>query len=1222
MSTPNGGARKRLPQQPSEENLRKQAKRRARLDAIQLAEAQHRLAVEYGFASWPKLMAFVDAQKTRSADWYNDPNDNLPKAANGGDVGKVKALLESGRFTQADLDTALGRVVCGMGNYSNTDRWVLADLLIDAGADPDGDYGGNYGPIIFGPCEGTSLEGIQYLIDKGADVGFAPIDTKYGKKAPLSHLLGTYSRGKNEAKHKAIELLLSKGAVIPPEVTPEVFAVHRGDAKLLGEMIDKDRSLIRRTFRDMPYGNIALAGATLLHCAVEFGEIECIDAILSRYRNWGDLDMNFKAEVIDGIGGQTPIYHAINTNGDRCFYVLEYLVQRVGQYIDMGVKATWRSYGQPQTEPLTPLEYALKAEREMDPKWAHYKPRVKDEIALLVPLDRRALIRKACEVGDIDTVRKMLDEHSELLTGELWPGVIMKARSVELVRLLLDRGLSPNDCPAPRKPLHLAAYHMLADIIELLVARGADVNFRNPLGEVPMDLIDAYEPRPIGDEQSRRSRNALVKGGAKYDIHAAIRMGDMATVKQMLDTDPKAVDVQEDGWYPLAWAARMARIEFVQLLLDRGAVVDGTNPQSNTPLWFACQSGRDAADRLAVAKLLIDHGADVNKRCEEGSMPIHYAAWRGPKAMVTLLLDHGARHWIADDNGKTPADYCRENGVAADKDAILEVLTAFRTDDIPFRDAIAAIDAGDVPKLKHLLAEHPRLVTDRLKSDSSLTRGYFANPALLWFVAENPIRNRRLPPNIVEVAEAIIDAGAKLDDIKYTCGLVASGLVSREMKLQTPLIEMLVRRGASPDDALDSAIGEREHEAAQAALRLGARHTLVSSAALGELDILRRLLKENPPEKDKLRALMFAAQYGQVGAVDTLLDTGLNINARLPRVFEPTALHEAANFGHRRLVDRMLQRGADPTIRDTQFNGTPAGWAWHGGHKELSQYLNEIAPLVRAVGAMRLGDVEELTRLLGEHHDLIHLRLNGRTLLHILCDWPANMPRSSDSARALVAAGIDVNVPLHQDSDHVSRDWAHNATPLHWAASSNDATELCQTLIDLGADINATTADDGTTPLTNAMHFKIDGAAKVLLHAGAKTSVILAAGLGDLAMVRSFFASDGSLKPAAGDPPFKHSDERKILSQAINFAAMHGHDEVIRFLAERGAPLSDIDTFVKYNVTPLHRAALNNRVSTAKLLLELGADPTVKDPTFNATPLGWAKHNGCADVAALLEGIG
>lgn len=63
-----------------------------------------------------------------------------------------------------------------------------------------------------------------------------------------------------------------------------------------------------------------------------------------------------------------------------------------------------------------------------------------------------------------------------------------------------------------------------------------------------------------------------------------------------------------------------------------------------------------------------------------------------------------------------------------------------------FREAVSAIDAGDVSALEHLLATHPKLVRDRL----DYGEGYFRQPYLLWFVAENPIRNDKLPRNIYQ----------------------------------------------------------------------------------------------------------------------------------------------------------------------------------------------------------------------------------------------------------------------------------------------------------------------------------------------------------------------------------------------------------------------------------------------------------------------------------------
>src|SRR6478672_11679694 len=73
-----------------------------------------------------------------------------------------------------------------------------------------------------------------------------------------------------------------------------------------------------------------------------------------------------------------------------------------------------------------------------------------------------------------------------------------------------------------------------------------------------------------------------------------------------------------------------------------------------------------------------------------------------------------------------------------------------------FHEAVLAIDAGDVAALERLLVLHPRLLCERLESPGAWLRdqvggaleGFFSRPYLLWFVAEDPVRNGKLPANI------------------------------------------------------------------------------------------------------------------------------------------------------------------------------------------------------------------------------------------------------------------------------------------------------------------------------------------------------------------------------------------------------------------------------------------------------------------------------------------
>ncbi len=330
--------RKRLPVKPSAEHLRKQAKRRHKLAPEKsLADHQHALATEYGCKNWAQLMHMVETM-LRGADQRNNVRyemEALPKAAKEGDEAKVRKILASGEFTQHDLDLALAR--------SLIKNRALGELLIEHGADVDGQYGSDYGPIVLGCGECLDLEGFKVLASYGCDLTFEPVKTKYGPASPMLHTIYSYVRGRNEAKHRCIEFLEQNGAWIPPEseVTKEMWAIHKGDAKGLAAMLDADPSLIHRRFPGMLHGNIGLPGATLLHMAVEFSEIACIDVLLDR-----GADINARADIIDGIGGQTPVFHAASAYWHWKAPALPHIIQRCGSQIDLSVSARVKKWGE------------------------------------------------------------------------------------------------------------------------------------------------------------------------------------------------------------------------------------------------------------------------------------------------------------------------------------------------------------------------------------------------------------------------------------------------------------------------------------------------------------------------------------------------------------------------------------------------------------------------------------------------------------------------------------------------------------------------------------------------------------------------------------------------------------------------------------------------------------------------------------------------------------
>jgi peptide-methionine (S)-S-oxide reductase len=263
--------------------------------------------------------------------------------------------------------------------------------------------------------------------------------------------------------------------------------------------------------------------------------------------------------------------------------------------------------------------------------------------------------------------------------------------------------------------------------------------------------------------------------------------------------------------------------------------------------------------------------------------------------------------------------------------------------DPAFAAAVAAIDAGDLNGLRTLLARHPQLATVRAEESGAFAGPYFARPALLWFIAENPVRTGRMAPNVVAISQAIIDAGATQEDITYTLGLVASGMVPRREGRQMDLIRTLVAANGDPSQGLRSAVAHLEWPAARLLMELGGTLDLPALAGMGDLDGLKRHLREQPVEQPLMeQALMQAARAGHADIISFLAQhANGRVDAR--NAHGATALHHAAVGGHTSAVEVLLALGACPTIQDAQYHATPAGWAEHAGHLGIAAMLRKAA---------------------------------------------------------------------------------------------------------------------------------------------------------------------------------------------------------------------------------------------------------------------------------------
>ena len=272
-----------------------------------------------------------------------------------------------------------------------------------------------------------------------------------------------------------------------------------------------------------------------------------------------------------------------------------------------------------------------------------------------------------------------------------------------------------------------------------------------------------------------------------------------------------------------------------------------------------------------------------------------------------------------------------------------------------FQDAVAAMDNGKPDQLEQILINNPGLVHERLRSPGKwltdkvgkATKGFFKNPFLLWFIAEDPVRNNKLPSNIASSAGIIIkfareeNVKSLQEQLDYALKLVCWSWIARESAVQIQLIDVLVDAGASLEGTPDAALVNSNFEAADHLVNLGAMLTLATAVCLGRYNEAKELI-EQTSDKDRQMALTLAALKGKAEGVKFLMENipQIDINKNKSGLYEHASpVHHAVDSGSLEAVKLLVEAGANLKKKDSIYNGTPLDWAVHLGKNEIVEYL-------------------------------------------------------------------------------------------------------------------------------------------------------------------------------------------------------------------------------------------------------------------------------------------
>ena len=211
----------------------------------------------------------------------------------------------------------------------------------------------------------------------------------------------------------------------------------------------------------------------------------------------------------------------------------------------------------------------------------------------------------------------------------------------------------------PEKFLKVAGY---------LMKNGADPNIADDDGDTPL----LYAVRNISRQKDIRNIEFLLRNNA--DVKAATNSGltvlaelcgekdaDINLIKTFIK---KGAPLEADENYsPLTSALHAKNIEIARLLIENGADINRKDGDSQYPLNLACELGD-----LKLVKFMLNKGADVNVSNDGGRTPLHYAVDSVSKdnlEIVKMLVERGADVNARTNTGYTPLIYAgwdRKNG--------------------------------------------------------------------------------------------------------------------------------------------------------------------------------------------------------------------------------------------------------------------------------------------------------------------------------------------------------------------------------------------------------------------------------------------------------------------------------------------------------------------------------------------------------------------------------
>ncbi|KAL9620310.1 MAG: hypothetical protein Q9160_005109 [Pyrenula sp. 1 TL-2023] len=290
--------------------------------------------------------------------------------------------------------------------------------------------------------------------------------------------------------------------------------------------------------------------------------------------------------------------------------------------------------------------------------------------------------------GHVELMKKVVDQETVQKRGSLQQtllhyAALSETNNVDVMRSIIDQGLDANEraehapdqdfSPDPTNgptALHYLAqsnYYWQIEAMQYLISVGGDINLGN---ELCMNCLQLTIDR--GGSWRHQMIALLLKNDAKITeddgenrsvLYSATAAGDLDLMRLLLDN---GANPNEGKYLPVHEASRLKNVVALRLLIEKGASVK-IKPTSTVSFGYRTyQSPLYAATYLSffgysieidqkaseVLRILLENGADINEKADDGYSLMHAIAHGG--GLLDKIIKAGGDVECVDSEGKTP----------------------------------------------------------------------------------------------------------------------------------------------------------------------------------------------------------------------------------------------------------------------------------------------------------------------------------------------------------------------------------------------------------------------------------------------------------------------------------------------------------------------------------------------------------------------------------------